>query len=64
MTAFDRNSIANEVSVALDGYEADYDVEGILDELSDIETEDGGHITSIDQVDDFWGIAAKYDRSE
>lgn len=64
MNVFDRNRIAYEVSIALSGYENDYDVEGILDELSDITTEDGGHITSIDQVDDFWGIVASHDRSE
>lgn len=66
MNVFDRNHIAYEVSIALSDYEDEYDVEGILDELSDVMTEQGEHITSIDQIesDDFWDIVAKHDRGE
>lgn len=64
MNVFDRNHIAYEVSIALSGHEDEYDVEGILDDLSDVMTEQGERIASIDQVDDFWGIVASHDRSE
>ena len=63
-TVFDYEKIHNEVEAYLEGWYQYYDVPEAMAALREYTTEDGGCITSIDDVDpdDFAGILQEYEK--
>lgn len=61
---FDYEKIHNEVEAYLEGWYQYYDVPGIMDSLRLYTTEDGGCISSIDDVDsyDFTEILEQHEK--
>lgn len=64
-SAYNRDSIRSQVEDYLGEYVKDYDVDGIVDEISDFETEDGSYVSNIDQLDsdEFQDVVRSYERN-
>lgn len=64
-SAYNRDSIRSQVEDYLGEYVKDFDVDGIVDEISDFETEDGSYVSNIDQIDsdEFQDVVRSYERN-
>ena len=64
-SVYNRDSIRSQVEDYLGKYVKDYDVDGIVDEISDFETEDGSYVSDIDQIDsdEFQDVVRSHERN-
>lgn len=64
-STYNRDSIRSQVEDYLGEYVKDYDVNGIVDEISDFETEDGSYVSDIDQIDsdEFQDVVRSHERN-
>ena len=64
-SAYNRDSVRSQVEDYLGEYVKDYDVDGIVDEISDFETEDGSYVSNIDQIypDEFQDVVRSHERN-
>ena len=64
-STFNRDSVRSQVEDYLGEYVKDYDVDGIVDEISDFETEDGSYVSNIDQIDpdEFQDVVRSHERN-
>ena len=64
-SAFNRDAIRSQVEDYLGEYIKDYDVDGIVDEISDFETNDGSYVSNIDQIDpdEFQDVVRSHERN-
>lgn len=64
-STYNRDSIRSQVEDYLGEYAKDFDVDGIVDEISDFETEDGSYVSDIDQIDtdEFQDVVRSHERN-
>lgn len=64
-SAFNRDAIRSQVEDYLGEYVKDYDVDGIVDDISDFEVEDGSYVSNIDQIDpdEFQYVVRSHERN-
>ena len=64
-STYNRDSIRSQVEDYLGEYAKDFDVDGIVDEISDFETEDGSYVSNIDQIDtdEFQDVVRSHERN-
>ena len=64
-SAYNRDSVRSQVEDYLGEYVKDYDVDGIVDEISDFETEDGSYVSNINQIDSdkFQDVVRSHERN-
>ena len=64
-SAYSRDSIRSQVKDYLGEYAKNFDVDGIVDEISDFETEDGSYVSNIDQIDpdEFQDVVRSHERN-
>ena len=64
-STYNRDSIRSQVEDYLGEYVKDFDVDGIVDEISDFETEDGSYVSDIDQIDtdEFQDVVRSHERN-
>ena len=64
-STYNRDAVRSQVEDYLGEYVKDYDVDGIVDEISDFETEDGSYVSNIDQIDpdEFQDVVRSHERN-